>query len=65
MVYGAFFIALAAMSIYGGSTYDENGYQPFTLRIGRPRLVDVNVSAFSVMSVLLIAGAALISRGVG
>ena len=63
VVYGAFFIALAAMSVYGGSTYDENGYQPFIVRIGRPRLMDVNVSAFSVMSVLLIAGAALISRG--
>src|SRR5438105_13757006 len=40
VVYGAFFIALAAMSVYGGSTYDENGYQPFIVRIGRPRLMD-------------------------
>ena len=51
------------MSPWATYTYDENGYQPFIVRIGRPRLMDVNVSAFSVMSVLLIAGAALISRG--
>jgi hypothetical protein len=62
VVYGAFFAALAAMPLYGGATYDENGYQPFTLRIGRPRLMDLNVSVFSVLSVLLIAGAVLISR---
>jgi hypothetical protein len=64
VVYGAFFIALATMPIYGGSTFDRNGYTPFTVRIGRPRLMDVNVTAFSVMSVLLIAGAILIGRGV-
>lgn len=62
VVYGAFFVALAAMPLYGGATYDENGYQPLTLRIGRPRLMDLNVSVFSVLSVLLIAGAVLISR---
>jgi len=65
VVYGAFFIALATMSIYGGRTYDDNGYQPFTLNIGRPRLMDLNVSVFSVISLLLIAGTVLISRGVG
>ena len=65
VVYGAFFIALATISVYGGSTYDPNGYQPFTLNIGRPRLMDLNVSVFSVISLLLIAGTALISRGVG
>jgi hypothetical protein len=62
VVYGAFFIALATMSVYGGGTYDENGYQPFTLNVGGPRLMDVNVSAFSVMLVFLVAGAALIAR---
>ena len=65
VVYGAFFIALATMSVYGGRTYDDNGYQPITLNIGRPRLMDLNVSVFSVISLLLIAGAMLISRGVG
>jgi len=63
VVYGAFFIALATMSIYGGSTFDRNGYPPFTVRIGRPRLMDVNVTAFSVMTVFLVAGAVLIGRG--
>lgn len=63
VVYGAFFIALATMPLYGGSTFDPNGYRPFTVRIGGPRLMDVNVTAFSVMSVLLILGAAFISRG--
>jgi hypothetical protein len=62
VVYGAFFIALATMSLYGGRTYDDNGYQPFTVRIAGPRLMDVNVSAFSVMLVFLLAGAALIGR---
>ena len=62
VVYGAFFIALATMSIYGGRTFDENGYQPFTLRVGRPRLMDLNVSVFLVQAVLLLAGAALIAR---
>jgi len=62
VVYGAFFIALATMSVYGGRTYDENDYRPFTLNIGGPRLMDVNVSAFSVMLVFLAAGAALIAR---
>ena len=28
IVYAAFFTALAAMPIYGGAAYDENGYQP-------------------------------------
>jgi hypothetical protein len=63
VVYGAFFIALATMPIYGGRTFDDNGYQPFTLRIGRPRLMDANVTAFSILSLVLLVGAALIARG--
>jgi hypothetical protein len=62
VVYGAFFIALATMRVYGGRTYDENGYQPFTLNMGRPRLMDLNVTVFSVQLVVLLAGAALIGR---
>jgi hypothetical protein len=62
VVYGAFFIALATMPVYGGRTYDANGYQPFTLNIGGPRLMDVNVSAFSVMLIFLVTGVALIGR---
>ena len=62
VVYGAFFIALATMSVYGGRTYDENGYQPLTVRIGRPRLMDLNVTVFSVQLVVLLVGTALIGR---
>jgi hypothetical protein len=62
VVYGAFFIALATMPVYGGRTYDENGYQPLTMRIGRPRLMDLNVTVFSVQLVVLLVGAALIGR---
>ena len=62
VVYGAFFIALATMPVYGGRTYDENGYQPLTMRIGRPRLMDLNVTGFSVQLVVLLVGAALIGR---
>ena len=50
------------MPVYGGRTYDENGYQPLTMRIGRPRLMDLNVTVFSVQVVVLLAGAALIGR---
>jgi uncharacterized protein DUF6640 len=62
VVYGAFFIALATMEAYGGRTYDDNGYQPFTLNIGRPRLMDLNVTVFLVQSVVLLVGTALIAR---
>ena len=62
VVYGAFFIALATMPVYGGRTHDENGYQPLTMRIGRPRLMDLNVTVFSVQLVVLLVGAALIGR---
>jgi len=54
--------ALFTMPVYGGRTYDDNGYQPFTLTVGRPRLMDVNVTAFSVFIIVLIAAAATISR---
>lgn len=63
VVYGSFFVALAAMPLYGGRTFDDNGYQPFTVRVGRPRLMDVNVSAFSVLTIMLVAAVALLLRG--
>lgn len=64
VVYGAFFVALFTMPLYRGRTYDDNGYPPFTLRLGRLRLMDANVTAFSIFLVVLIAAAASISRGV-
>lgn len=57
IVYAAFFAALAAMPLYGGAAYDDNGYQPFKAPL--PLIADkwdVNVTAFSVQLVLLAAG---------
>ena len=57
MVYAAFFIALAAMPLYGGAAYDDNGYQPFKAPI--PLIAerwDGNITSFSVQLVLLVAG---------
>ena len=59
IVYGAFFIALAAMPIYGGRAYDDNGYQPFPAPVPLfAKAWDVNTTAFSVQVVLL-AGAVI------
>jgi hypothetical protein len=53
-VYGGFFGAVAFQSRYGGSLFDENGYPPVPVRVGaRPRQIDLNVTAFSVMSLVL------------
>jgi len=57
IVYAAFFGALIAMPIYGGSAYDKNGYQPFDAPI--PIIAkkwDVNITVFSVQLVILAAG---------
>jgi hypothetical protein len=45
------------------TAFDQNGYPPFTVQVGHPRLVDVNVTVFSVLLIILIVGAALIARG--
>ena len=56
-MYVGFFAALLARPIYGGVLYDENGYLPF-----QPPLMpatwrwDVNVTAFTIMSAILIVG---------
>jgi hypothetical protein len=61
IIYAAFFVALATMKLYGGRTFDDNGYQPFTVRVARrPRLMDVNVTAFSGFSVVLVAAMLLL-----
>ncbi len=57
IVYAAFFVAIFSMPIYGGAAYDENGYLPFAAPV--PILAkrwDVNITAFCVLSALLIAG---------
>jgi hypothetical protein len=64
IVYGAFFLTFLAMPVYGGKAYDENGYLPFEVDVlGRKLRLDVNAVAFSIFSLLLIAGALSISRG--
>jgi hypothetical protein len=57
IVYAAFFTALAAMPIYGGSAYDENGYLPFKAPVPIiSKKWDANITAFSIQLVLLVAG---------
>jgi hypothetical protein len=55
VVYAAFFVAALARPIFGGTLYDNNGYLPFKAPIGRAHW-DVNVTAFTVLSLILIAG---------
>lgn len=57
IVYGAFFVTLFSMPLYGGRSYDENGYLPFAVAGMK---WDANVTAFSIMSVLLLVGIAFI-----
>src|SRR5262249_16179760 len=55
VAYGAFFIAVATMRIYGGRLYDDNGYPPFTLKIaGMERKMDANTTAFSLLPAVLV-----------
>jgi hypothetical protein len=60
VVYGAFFITLAVMPLYGGRAYDANGYQPFTLAGMK---LDANVTVFSIMTIVLLITVALAARG--
>jgi hypothetical protein len=55
VVYAAFFAAALARPVFGGKLYDDNGYLPFKAPIGRAQW-DVNVTAFTVFSLILIAG---------
>ncbi len=57
IVYGAFFVATFAMPIYGGRAFDDNGYLPFAAPVPIiARRWDVNITAFCVLTVVLIAG---------
>ena len=61
IVYGAFFVAVIAMPIYGGGAYDTNGYKPFAAPVPIvAREWDVNITIFSVQVVLLLASTASI-----
>jgi hypothetical protein len=60
-VYGAFFVAVFARPLFGGTLYDENGYVPFKPPVGPARWRwDVNVTAFTILSAILLAGFAAI-----
>ena len=64
-IYAAFFATALARPVYGGSLYDENGYQPFPAPIGpKTWRWDVNVTAFTILSAVLLIGCALIPLGV-
>ena len=57
IVYVGFFAAVFAMPLYGGGAYDDNGYLPFAAPV--PIIAkrwDVNITAFCVQVVLLVAG---------
>ncbi len=57
IVYAAFFVALLAMPVYGGAAYDNNGYPPFKAPVPVvAKLWDVNITIFSVLAVILLAG---------
>jgi hypothetical protein len=60
IVYGAFFVALAAMPLYGGRTFDDNGYQP--IRVPLAGRWDVNVTAFSLLMMVLLGGVVAVSH---
>ena len=64
IVYGAFFVALIAMPVYGGLSADKNGYKPFAAPV--PLIAkkwDVNITIFCVQVVLLAAGIAALKFG--
>lgn len=55
-VYGGFFGAVFGRPIYGGGLFDKNGYPSFQAPIGpKTWLWDVNVTIFTVTSVVLVA----------
>jgi len=57
IAYGAFFVALLTMPIYGGKVADPNGYKPFPAPV--PLIAkkwDVNITIFCVQVVILAAG---------
>ncbi|MGE0500444.1 MAG: hypothetical protein AB7I79_02180 [Rhizobiaceae bacterium] len=56
-MYIGFFAALVSRPVYGGVLYDENGYPPFQAPLMPAGWKwDVNVTAFTLMSAILILG---------
>jgi hypothetical protein len=55
-IYGGFFGAVFSRPAYGGGLYDNNGYPSFRAPIGpKSWLWDVNVTIFTITSVILAA----------
>jgi hypothetical protein len=55
-IYGAFFTTVFARPLYQDALYDQNGYLPFKPPFGPAHWrFDVNVTVFTVLSVLLLA----------
>ena len=53
--YIGFYAAAIAKPLYGGAQYDQNGVLPVNVPIGGKRLAfDVNMTVFTIMSVLLV-----------
>ena len=62
IVYGAFFVAVFTMRLYGGGAFDKNGYLPFPAPVPLiARKWDVNVTVFSLLTILLLVGILSIS----
>jgi hypothetical protein len=62
IIYGAFFVAVFSMRLYGGRAFDDNGYLPFPAPVPLiARKWDVNITAFSLLGILLLAGVLSIS----
>lgn len=60
-IYGAFFATVFARPVFSGSLCDENGYKPFQPPVGpRHWRWDVNVTAFTILTTMLVLGTALI-----
>jgi hypothetical protein len=56
-IYGAFFVAVLARPIFAGKLYDDNGYPPFRPPLGPAHWrFDANVTAFTILSTVLIIG---------
>jgi hypothetical protein len=61
-MFAGFFVTAFAMPRFGGTLADENGVPPLgTVSLaGRPVVLDANMTAFSVLSALLLVAALLI-----
>ncbi len=60
-IYATFFATVFARPVFAGSLFDENGYPPFKPPVGPPHWRwDANVTAFVVLSAILLAGVAAV-----